>query len=125
MLCPELNMKGIVFFFQTSFGKLQDGIVQYFMPVISVTKKIGCFETLEGPIMNVLRKSYQNNFKEIVKKCISQELTLQIMGEIQNNLKLGGVSQEINQQINDFLQKLGELLLKLYVCDPPLTFDSK
>lgn len=118
-------MKGIVFFFQTSFGKLQDGIVQYFMPVISVTKKIGCFETLEGPIMNVLRKSYQNNFKEIVKKCISQELTLQIMGEIQNNLKLGGVSQEINQQINDFLQKLGELLLKLYVCDPPLTFDSK
>lgn len=74
ILCPELNMKGILFFFHTSFSKLQEVVINYFNPANNIIKKLGCFDTIDGPIMNVLRKSYQQNYKEILSRCLNKEV---------------------------------------------------
>lgn len=58
LLCPELNMDGIVYFFTNTFKPISDIIGQYFTPVLLALKKTLQIDDLEGPIMNVLRKSY-------------------------------------------------------------------
>jgi hypothetical protein len=64
-LCPELNMKGILYFFATAFSRLQATINNYTQPAFSSLQNVGCLTTLEGPIMSVLRKSFQAHFLQI------------------------------------------------------------
>ena len=59
LLCPELNMKGIIFFYYTCFKRTKELIAHYFSHTEKSIKEISCLPTLSGPIMNVLRKSYQ------------------------------------------------------------------
>lgn len=65
ILCPELNMKGILYFFTSSFSKLNAVISNYLSPAYNSLQAVGCFTSLEGPIMNVLRKSFQANYKQM------------------------------------------------------------
>lgn len=48
--------------------------------------KVGCFVTIEGPIINVMRKSFQGNHKNIYEKCMNN-LPI-IKNELQKSLKL-------------------------------------
>ena len=34
-------------------------VEQYFEPGVNAIKNVGCLESLEGPVMNVLRKAFQ------------------------------------------------------------------
>ena len=62
-LCPEeLSMKGVIYFYYYSFSQVNKIIDDYFEDAFSLIKQTGCFDSLEGPIMNVLRKSYQTTF---------------------------------------------------------------
>jgi hypothetical protein len=65
LLCPELNIEGIVFFYKNSLLKIQDLIVNYFEPMESLLKKTLSIESMWTPIDNVLRKSMQSNWKKI------------------------------------------------------------
>ena len=65
LLCPELNLDGVVFFYQNTLPVVVEAIEKYFSPVESVLKKVSCIQSLDGPITNVLRKSYQSNWKQI------------------------------------------------------------
>ena len=58
ILCPELNMKGCIFFFYTSFKRTKELIAHYFAHTEKCLKEISFSDSLEGPVMNVLRKSY-------------------------------------------------------------------
>eukprot|EP01017_Pseudomicrothorax_dubius_P024609 TRINITY_DN2614_c0_g1_i4.p1 TRINITY_DN2614_c0_g1~~TRINITY_DN2614_c0_g1_i4.p1 ORF type:complete len:201 (+),score=16.55 TRINITY_DN2614_c0_g1_i4:65-667(+) len=120
ILCPELNLKGIVFFFQCAFKGVSDIVSQYFGPTEASIRTTGAFESLEGPIMSVLRKSYQTTYQDITRKVLSQGLFGQIIQEIQNQLQLGSDSPEAVERILEFLKKLAELLLIFYISDPPV-----
>ena len=57
-LCPELNLEGVVFFYRSTIPTVVENIEKHFAPVESVIKKVGSMAQLEGPIANVLRKTY-------------------------------------------------------------------
>lgn len=82
MLCPELNMKGIILFFYTSFHRLVEMVNNYFAPCETLLKKTSGLTTLDGPIMNVLRKSYQSTYKSISKQCFPTGGFSDIINEI-------------------------------------------
>lgn len=73
ILCPEMNLKGIISFYYYSFEQVNDIVKQYFEPSFNAIAHAGCFDTIEGPIMNVLRKAFQTTYTEILrnlqKKC--------------------------------------------------------
>ena len=75
--------------------------------------------------MNVLRKSCQSTWRNIQKQCFPQSVFDEIVVEIQNHLKLGNCSQEANNQVGQFLQKMSELVLCFYISDPPLAVNYK
>lgn len=120
LLCPELNMKGIIFFFATAYSKVAENIANYFLPMETSIKKTGCLNSIEGPIINVLRKSFQTNYKEMLKKFFISADSNEIVAEIQNNLKLGSFSPETSSTIRNFINKLSEFMMCYYICDPPL-----
>ncbi len=45
-------------------------IDNHFSETFELIRVTGCLETLDGPIMNVLRKSYQTSFGKILRKII-------------------------------------------------------
>ena len=65
LLCPELNMKGIIYFYYTSFKRTKELIAHYFSHTEKCLKEISCTKTLKGPVMNVLRKSYQATWEQM------------------------------------------------------------
>ena len=125
VLCPELRMKGVIFFFQTAFMRLVDTVNNYFRPSEDALRKTGCLEALEGPLMNSLRKCYQSKWKEILEKCLISDHISGVAGEIQGNLKLGKMSSETRERIEEFLYKMGELVLCFYISDPPLVLNCE
>jgi len=58
VLSPELNMKGCIYFFYTGFKRAKELIAHYFSHAEKCLRDISCKDSLEGPVMNVLRKSY-------------------------------------------------------------------
>ena len=58
ILCPELNLDGVVYFFQHTLTPVVKAIEGHFAPVEQVIKKVTHLQALEGPIVNVLRKLY-------------------------------------------------------------------
>lgn len=66
ILCPEMTMKGIIFFYYKSFEKIDLLVKKYFTPSIQAISEAGCFESIDGPIMNVLRKAFQTTYKTII-----------------------------------------------------------
>ncbi|CAG9311504.1 unnamed protein product [Blepharisma stoltei] len=120
VLGPELSMEGIVYYFRTSFSRVNDLIKAYFTPAEETLKRVIGIETLEGPIMNVLRKSYQVSWKKIYQQCVVTSSLQKIVEDIQRVLRLGDNSQSTNTQIFNFMQKLSELLFTFWIHDPPV-----
>lgn len=65
LLCPELNLEGVVYFFQHSLTPVVEAIEKYFHPVEATLKKVSLLHSFDGPITNVLRKTYQSNWRAI------------------------------------------------------------
>ena len=123
LLAPELNMEGIIFFFKQAFSKIQEVLKSYFLPSENILKKTICIDELWSPIDNVLRKSYQANWKKIFQ-LINQEATLQkIMMFLQNSLKLRDEEPSANLIILEFLRKAIEIFFLSYISDPVIVFD--
>lgn len=120
LLSPELSMEGVIYFFRTVFPRVNDMIRTYFAPAEQQLMTVSCLETLEGPIMNVLRKSYQATWKRLFTKCKESYSLSRSVDEIQRVLRLGNCSMATNQQILSYLLRLGELIFCYYISDPPL-----
>jgi hypothetical protein len=123
LLSPELNMDGIVYFFSNSFVKVHEVITIYFEPVEKALKKTLCIDELWSTIDNVLRKSYQSNWKKVFNQLCSEQLLKQIMMFIQNALKLRDEDPSADKIILDFLRKLCEIMFYCHISDPPIFID--
>lgn len=120
MLGPELSMDGIVYFFKAAFPRLLDIIRGYFVPAEEALKNTAALETLEGPIMNVLRKSYQASWKKLLRNSVTTANLQRVVDDIQRVLRLDNCSPTSSKQIYDFLYKLAEILFVYYINDPPV-----
>ena len=84
----ELTIKGVIYFYTKSFSETQNILNKHFEPALSCIQKTGCFDSIEGPIMNVLRKAYQTTYKKILQEiCTSGKFT-KVAKEIQNTLEM-------------------------------------
>ena len=119
LLGTELSVEGLVYFFKNSIPKLIRCIQGYFESAEDRLREVACIGDLEGPIMNVLRKSYQNNWKEIFKRCLSEEDVNGITREIQATLRIGEASCSTNEVLNAFFMRFSEILFCLHINDPP------
>ena len=50
LLCPELNLDGVIYFFQNTIPIIVESIDKHFNPVESILKKVTLINSLEGPI---------------------------------------------------------------------------
>lgn len=119
-LSPELSMDGVVFFFKESLYSVHKIISNYFDPVIATLCKAMCIDKMGGPFNNVLRKSFQNNWKRIYSACITEEKCADIACRLQSKLHLRNDNQCANQAITDFLLKLSEVYLISYISEPEI-----
>jgi hypothetical protein len=124
LLCPELNLDGVVFFFRKAFEPVLQQLQNYFNPLYATLENAMWLDSVEGPILNVLRKCYQNNWKKIYAKCFNESKNKAIMNSIQSTLKLAdGIDENINEEIIKFIEKLSLICFKMYISDPWLIFD--
>lgn len=121
VLSPELSLDGVVYFFQSGFRRMKEMVGGYFAAAETQLKQVSSLESLEGPIMNVLRKSYQVRWKSLYDR-IKQSYSLsKVISDIQSVLQLGGSQPDITHSIQLFTEKMGELQLCYYIADPPVT----
>ncbi|CAI2376571.1 unnamed protein product [Moneuplotes crassus] len=124
LLCPELNLDGVVYFFRKTIEPVLQQIKNYFDPLYATLENAMCLDTVEGPVLNVMKKCYQNNWKKIYSKCFNDTVHKAIMKSIQSTLKLAdGVDESINEEITSFVSRLSLICFKMYICDPCLVFD--
>lgn len=123
LLCPELNMDGLVFFFRESFLKIQDMVSSYFLPLEMVLKKTLVVDDLWSSIDNVLRKSYQSNWSKMMSNIFSDSAYRGIMLYIQSNLKLQEEDESANNAIIEFLKKTAFILFYCHISDPIIKVD--
>jgi hypothetical protein len=123
LLAPELNMDGIIFFFKTAFSKILEVLKTYFTPSENILKKTICIDELWSPIDNVLRKSYQANWKKIFQMINLDATHQKIMLILQNSLKLRDEEPSANICIVEFIKKSLELFFLCYISDPIIIID--
>ena len=67
-----MNLDGVVFFYKTIFPAVVDTIHKHFAPVDTVMKQVtaGSKGALDegGPLISVLRKTYQSNWRNILRQ---------------------------------------------------------
>jgi len=126
VLSSELNLEGVVYFFNNSLPQVVQAIEKHFWPVENALKIASGSQRLDLSIGNVLRKKYQANWREISHTIINKKFCEQQMQKIQQVLAIAdNESEEINGQIIDFISKFGEIALKMMISDPPLIFDFR
>ena len=124
ILCTELNLEGVVYFYQNSLPPVIEQIEKYFWPIEQSIRQATCSNKLDLSISNVLRKKYQSNWKEILSQVINKSFCESLMRKIQSVLAIAdNESEDINQQIVDFIKKFGEVALQMMMSDPPLLFN--
>jgi hypothetical protein len=123
LLSPELNMDGIVYFYKNAFSKISEMICVYFEPLEKILKKTLCVDEIYSTIDNVLRKSYQSNWKKIYLQLCNEQNLHKIMLFIQSALKLRDEDESANKSIIEFLKKLTEILFFCQISDPPIYTD--
>jgi hypothetical protein len=124
LLSLELNIEGIVFFYKNIFSRVHEMVLNYFDPLDKELKRTMCIDTLWSPIDNVLRKSFQANWKKIYININTNEKPVNdILSYIQSNLKLQDEDPTANKQIIDFIKKTVEILFFCQISDPPLFLD--
>lgn len=111
LLCPELNLDGVVYFFQHSLTPIVEAIERHFSPVEQTLKKVSLLPQplAEGPIVNVLRKTYQSNWKAIHGQCLPASTCEALMKKIQGILSIADEAPHVNSGIVTFLKTLGEV----------------
>ena len=71
ILSTELNLEGVVYFYQNSIPPVIEQLEKYFWPIEQSIRNATCSNKLDLSISNVLRKKYQSNWKEILTQAIN------------------------------------------------------
>ena len=62
VLSLELNLEGVVYFYQNIIGSISETVSKHFAPVEQVLKKVSLQEQLDGPVSSILKKTYQSKW---------------------------------------------------------------
>lgn len=122
LLQPELNIKGLVKFFVKTLTKFNVIVRNYFSELEDKIKKTCVVEgNLFDPIDNVLRKTYQSNYKKISSYLERNNINYNsFVKEIQNELNMNSDSSDI---IKDFCKKTYSIVYMCYICEPKIYID--
>lgn len=82
ILSTELNLEGVVYFFQHSIPPVIDQIERHFWPIEQAIRTATCTARLDVSVQNVLRKKYQSQWKEILAEVISEAFCSDLMRKI-------------------------------------------
>lgn len=123
LLSPELNIEGVVYFYKNSLLKIQELVSLYFEPMENALKNTLCIETLWTPIENVLRKSFQSNWKKIFVQLCQDKSIETIVLYIQRSLKLQDEDPRANVTIFEFLKKCCQIYFFCHISEPPIYID--
>ena len=82
VLCTELNLEGVVYFFQNTLSTVVKTIESHFLPVEKSILNASASTKLDSSISNVLKKKYQSNWKHICSKVISNKYCEGLMAKI-------------------------------------------
>lgn len=117
----------MVYFFQHTLPVIVDIIDKHFQPVEQTLKRVSLLQAplSDGPIVNVLRKTYQSNWKAIHAQCLPLSVIEEIMLKVQKVLSISDGAPNVNKGIVSFLKKLGEVIFQMLISDPLIVFDSK
>mmetsp|Transcript_33038 Transcript_33038/g.50628 ORF Transcript_33038/g.50628 Transcript_33038/m.50628 type:complete len:123 (+) Transcript_33038:150-518(+) len=98
VLSPELNLEGVVFFYQHSLPPVVARLERHFFPVEEALQDAcASHNKLETSISNVLRKKYQSNWREIQNKVLDTSFCKELMKKIQDTLSIAdNESEEVN-----------------------------
>ena len=100
----ELTLKGIIYFYLQTFNVAATMVDQYFQPAFAVLRGVGCLESLEGPVMNVLRKAFQTRHKSIITQITKAKILENHSEEIIDALGISCTErEEATEQIKSFL----------------------
>lgn len=121
-LSPELSMEGVVYFFKESLYNVHTIVTSYFAPVYEDLCKAMCIEKMEGPFNNILKKSFQNNWKVILSSCVTPEKCKEIALKLQGKLHLRDDSAVATKAITEFLRSLSEIYFLCYISEPAFVF---
>ena len=125
LLQPNLNMKGVVEFFKIIFLNLHEVVEDFFSPIEKAINNTLFIEQIYEPIDNVLRKSYQLNWKNFfdeIKKNINYN---EIIKDIIKKLKMDFIKEngEDWKMIKEFIIKTFEIIFFCYISDPIVSID--
>ena len=125
LLQPNLNMKGVVEFFKIIFLNLYDTVENFFIPIEKAINNALFVEQIYEPIDNVLRKSYQLNWKNFfddIKKNINYK---DIINDIIKRLKMDFIEENGEEwdMIKEFIVKTFEIIFFCYISDPVVSID--
>lgn len=94
VLSTELNLEGVVYFYQNTLGEVVKIIEKYFLPVEISMLDASCSKKMDLHITNVLRKKYQTNWRKILSKVISKPICMEIMQTVQGVLAIADNESE-------------------------------
>jgi hypothetical protein len=69
----ELTLKGIIYFYLQAFQTAAALVEAHFAPALEAVRQVGCLDSLEGPVMNVLRKAFQTRHLSIATQIAKPE----------------------------------------------------
>jgi len=125
LLQPNLNMKGVVEFFKIIFLDLYEYVDNFFSPIEKAINSTLFIEQIYEPIDNVLRKSYQLNWKNFfdeIKKSINYN---EIIKDIKKRLKMDFIKENGEEwnMMKEFIIKTFEIIFFCYISDPIVSID--
>ena len=125
LLQPNLNMKGVVDFYKYIFIRITDYVEKYFNPIEKAINNTLFIDQIYEPIDNVLRKSYQFNWKyffEDIKKIINYS---EIIQDIYKKINLDFIDFDTEEwnMTKDFILKTYEIIFFCYISDPVISID--
>ena len=82
LLCPELNLDGVVYFYQNMFAPIVKAIQKHFAPAEQILQQVSCLSQLDGPVESVLRKTYQSNWRQIMRVALPESACRAIANNI-------------------------------------------
>lgn len=119
LLEQKLTLSQIISFYQLSFSNMNKEIYKYFSPL---EREINCIMNrakIATPIYNVLKKSYQENYKNISDKIDKEKINyIRHANKIGNSLGLNGNKEIV--MITDFLKKTASLCLLCFLSEPQI-----
>jgi FtsZ-binding cell division protein ZapB len=127
VLSLELNIEGVSYFYQHLFTPLVSTVNEYFKPPFACIMGTARIEAIEKPVLNVLKKVFQNNWKSIHSTIFSKKEIGKILCGIQSYLKLGdteGNKAEIEKRLEEFIRKASEICIICYLSEPQLTIST-